>query len=530
MAFYNRQAQPSSKQAKTSQTAIFGAPTRGWVRNENLVYSRGPGGAELLENMFPTAEGARMRKGSTKHGTVDDDITHLANYHAGATQKLFGFTADGIFDITTPADPDVAPAADVSGQTSGDYSTPQVTTAGGTFMLAFNGTDLHQVYNGSAWAQNSPAITGVSSADISYAWLWKSFLWMIEGGTMDAWYLAAGAIGGAATVFPLGGVFKLGGELLFGATWSQDSGSGLDDYIIFVTTEGEVAVYQGTNPGSAADFALVGVYTIGRPLGKNAHCRFGGDLFIATDDAIIAASKIVSAERTGLIQSAITYPIEEAWRLIVQERKGTNFPFTMVIWPSETMLVVGVPTFGSLQKICLVMNSRTGAWAGPWTGWDTRSVVVHDDELYFGGASGAVYQGDISGSDDGDPYTATWLPRFDTLGSAAEKVAVHARLMARANVPFTPLLFANADYEISLPTAPNADAALSGNTWGSGIWDTSTWGSVSYYKSKRSRWQGVAAVGHALTSGMRVTSGRDTAPDFEVIAIYMQWEPGEVMG
>lgn len=529
---FNRTLQAPTWNAQTSLTKIFPAPRRGWIRNESLASSK-PEGAEVLDNFFPTSEGARLRKGSLKHATLAAAATHLTVYDAGTSSKMFAADATSIYDVASPADPDVAVTAAVTGQTGGDYCSFQVATTGGEFLLMFNGEDLHRVYDGSAWAQNTPAITGVSSADISHGWKFKSFVFMVQKGTMDAWYLPAGAIGGAATVFPLGGVFQNGGSLLFGTTWSQDSGAGLDDFCLFFTTEGEIAVYQGTNPASASTFALVGVFRIGRPLGKNTWFKSGGDIAVITDDGIVPVSAAMNRDRTGMKSAALTYPIEEAWRLIVNERKGTDFPFTCVLWPSETMLVVGVPTFGALEKMCLVANARTGAWTR-YTGWDTRCVTVFEDRLYFGTAAGTIVQGEVTGSDVGDTnYTGVWLPRFDTFGRPEEKAALHARLVARANNAFTPQLFANADYQVDLPTALSADTDENSNAWDAGIWgpaaNASTWGSASDRKQKLTAWQSVASTGHALSPGVQITSGRTTAPDLELVALHLQAEIGEVM-
>src|SRR3546814_4932486 len=111
---------------------------------------------------------------------------------------------------------------------------------------------------------------------MSYVWVYKSRLWFAQKDSMTAWYMDnADSIGGTAEPFPLGGVFGLGGSLLFGSAWSIDSSSdsGLSEQNIFVSTEGEVAVYQGSDPGEAATWSKVGVYRIGKPLGARAHFR-----------------------------------------------------------------------------------------------------------------------------------------------------------------------------------------------------------------------------------------------------------------
>src|SRR3546814_3635141 len=78
------------------------------------------------------------------------------------------------------------------------------------------------------------------------------------------------------------------------------SDSGLSEQNIFVSTEGEVAVYQGSDPGEAATWSKVGVYRIGKPLGARAHFRGGGDIAIATSVGLVPLSKAISLDVTSL--------------------------------------------------------------------------------------------------------------------------------------------------------------------------------------------------------------------------------------
>src|SRR5690606_13998256 len=122
---------------------------------------------------------------------------------------------------------------------SGDYSSLQFTTSGGTFLLMVNGVDDMQQFDGSSWlAVNSSStprkIEGVATSDLTHIWKYGNRVFAVEGGTMNAWYLPTLSIGGTATLFTLGGVFNHGGSLLFGGSWSTDAGDGLDDYCFFV--------------------------------------------------------------------------------------------------------------------------------------------------------------------------------------------------------------------------------------------------------------------------------------------------------
>lgn len=518
---------------KRTETVTFPAPRRGLIRNDSYAVPQGEG-AEVLDNFFPTAEGMRMRGGTTKHATIGGDVEHIATYEGGGGNKLFAADSTKIYDITSPADPDVAPTADVSSLTSGKWASVQFSITGGDYLVMVNGADDMELYNGTSWqavnSGSSPiSITGGTTADFSHVWAFKSRLFFIEGGTMSAWYLPVDSVGGAATEIPLGGVFNLGGSLLFGGTWSLDSGDGLDDVCLFFTDKGEVAVYTGTDPSSSTTWSLKGVYRIGRPLGKNAHFKAGGDFAVVTDDGIVPISAAIQQDRAALKANAVTYPIESLWRDTVAERSGTTLEFDAALWHSETMLVIAVPTFSALPAYVLVSNARTGAWSR-YTGWDARCLAIYQDRLYFGTASDTILRGEVTGADEDVNYTATWVPRFDRLNDPGEKVAHHARLVARSSLNYSLQLFAQADYETSIPTPLAADGAESAGAWDTGLWGTMMWGTGAGAKVSVSEWQNVSATGHALAPGLQVTSGRTNKPDIEIVALDLHFERGRVMG
>ena len=67
----------------------------------------------------------------------------------------------------------------------------------------------------------------------------------VKRDSLKAYYLPVASIGGAAQDVSLSGVFQRGGKLLLGATWSLDSGDGMDDKCVFVSDRGEAAIYSG---------------------------------------------------------------------------------------------------------------------------------------------------------------------------------------------------------------------------------------------------------------------------------------------
>lgn len=572
----------------------FPAPVKGWVQSGNVT-TAGPDQAEVLDNFFPSSQSARLRGGSQVYADIGTAVVRMMVYSESA-DKLFAASAGGIFDADR-----ISGGGDVFADvvtTSGDWSAQQISTAAGDFLVAVNGTDLAQLYNGASWAPISGAaqndlafdgqtaafavgetvtggtsgatativgismtatdagvlrlgavaggpfqndepitsatgaalanganaagsavtITGVSTSDLTQVWLHQSRLWFVEKGSLSAWYMPAASIGGAATEFDMGAVFKRGGRLMFGASWSLDTGAGLDDVCIFITSNGEIAVYQGTDPSSAATWSLSGVYDIARPLNKHAHFKAGGDLAILTEDGIIPVSEALRKDRAALQAVAVTYPIEDAWKDAISNRT-TEFPITPTLWQSQAMLMIGVP--GS-DGVAYVANARTGAWCR-YIGWDVRCGAVAGDRLYFGTNDGRVMRGQIGGTDDGVAYVARYVPKFSELGGQALKMANHAGLTFRAEANPDFAMAAFADYEIG--TYPNAPALLdsAADVWGTAIWGTFIWGGSDDTRTF-TRWKTVRASGFSIAPALVVNVNQGSTPAFEILATRLRFE------
>ncbi|MEE8482234.1 MAG: hypothetical protein V3S12_02685, partial [Acidiferrobacterales bacterium] len=366
-------------------------------------------------------------------------------------------------------------------------------------------------------------ITGVATTALSQVWSSHERLFFIEKNTMNAWYLSTKAIGGAATKLPLGQIFKRGGSLLFGANWSLDAGDGQDDVCMFITTEGEIAVYSGINPASASTWELVGVYLISKPLNKHAYFDAGGDVAIMTEDGIVPVSAAITKDRAALQSHAITMPIEDAWQEAVFNRSA-GYPFTATLWRSATMLIVGVPSLDGANDVAFVSNARTGAWCR-FTGWDIRCSAVFDDKFYFGTDSGTVVQGETSGKDVAGGYIGRWVPKFNDDGNANCKLAVHARLTSRTKQSYVPAIQAFSDFNLGAYDSVVPSEATSGDVWGTAIWGTAIWGDDGIKKTTTT-WQTVSAIGVALAPVYQIASNNTQAPTVELIVGDLIYETG----
>lgn len=556
---------PASSQARArkAQDVVFAAPTAGWISNRNIaIPNEGPQGASLLENFFPTATGAILRRGSRTYAQLGDGslpATTMFKYINGNNRRLFGATATTVYDITAVTQAynysiglqddwtlalTNAPDSDTIGQNStdglevlegtggGDWSTVQFASSGGVFLIGVNGASEGFRFNGTAFQGldtdvpiTFPSGTPLTTADLSYVWSYKNRLWFIQKQSMTAWYLPVDQIGGELARFDLGSELPRGGSLQFGQNWSLSGGDqgGLSEQCVFASTEGEVAVYQGSNPADAADWRKVGLYRIGNPLGTKGLIRAGGDLVIATNIGFIPLSAAIEFDIAALGQRAISQPIEVSWFEAIQSRGESGW--AAVLWPEQQMVVVAPPTFDGNDPMVFAANARTGAWS-KFTNWNVTCMETFNGRLLFGGPQGFIKDAMVGGTDDDLPFTGAYIPLFTDAGSAgAIKTAKNARATTRSGAPINERIGCRFDFDTTLPTPPDVAPVPIGNEWDNAIWDQSVWdaGRTSVLNKRR---YSVSGVGNRLAPTYQVTSGAAVPLDVEIVAIEVTFEIG----
>ena len=506
-----------------AQAYSFRAPIRGLTLSENIAEPQ-PGGARILDNWICTTNRIVARAGTSEHVALPTAVKSLFTYRAGTFDTFFGATDDTIYDITTTTE-----AASVTGQTSGVYSAQQFGTAGGDYLYAVNGSDSAQLFDGASWAVVdgvSPiAITGVDTSTLSHVWSYANRLFFVEKGTKTAWYLPIDSLGGAAQEFSLAGIFKRGGALSFGATWSMDAGDGLDDKCVFVSTEGEIAVYSGTNPGAATDWALSGVYYISKPLGPKATMQAGGDLLIATETGIVPISAAIQKDIGALETVAITRNITPYWQDQL-EIIGNN-EYEIVKWPSLSLMVVSQP--GDQKKTCLVANLKTGAWSR-FTGLDTSCLGFYDNSGFFGAQNGKVYRMQSGGSDDGEIYTAVYVGMHEHMGyQDLQKMVGQAKTTFESRSEVMPSLTMLRDYDLEISGPPSVPPEAPGiSLWDVSQWDVGTWNGGTETRISAC-WESIGRSGHVASPEVQVSFSSSVAPSLSLISIDVTFDLGALV-
>lgn len=549
------------RKPRKHEVTSFPAPTGGLVSNRNLAMSRGPDmppAAAVLENYFPTATGVVVRRGRKLWASTIEDtpISSIFTYISGSKKQMFAANDSTIWDITSVASPMtyaltteepkyISPDIPaelvfgesslegldvVTGNTSGDWSVVQFSTSGGDFIVGVNGEDDAFIYDGTNFADTAitfPSGVTLTTADLSHVWVYKNRIWFIEKDSVNAWYLPVDSIGGELTLWPMGGVFDRGGVLMWGQSWSLDSGGsgGLSEQCVFCTTEGEVAAYQGLSPEVDQGWGLVGVYRIGRPLGKKAFFRAGGDIGIATTVGLISLSTASRQDFAALGQNAISYPIEDDWVQAVQERGQDDWQCH--VWADGQMLLVSPPTPNNRSPILYVANVNTGKWC-TFTGWDATSIASFRGGLFFGSRFGDISQGWVSGSDNGETYSARCLPLFDNLNAPASlKTAKTARCVVLSAYSVEPQLSCHVNYRVNFPAPPAQSNIDEGSEWDVAIWGKAAW-DVERGDIVTGEWVSVGGAGHDISVGAQLSSGSIVPSDAELVRIDLTYTTGQV--
>lgn len=449
------------------------------------------------------------------------------------------YVAGGISSLGVAAVPVLWVAGvTITGGTSGATATIVRTAAGVLRLRGITGTfQMAETLTGSAAGSTTvtalatayiPGVTGLLSSRMSGVWAYKQRVFFLEKDTLNAWYLPVDQVGGTAVVLPLGGVFSNGGSLLFGQNWSLDSGGagGLAEQCIFVTTEGEVAAFQGIAPDDVNTWGKVGVYLIGRPLGKRAFIRAGGDLVICTALGFIPLGQAIRRDYAALGQVAVSRPIADDWAAAVTDRGGDGWEAEL--WGEGKMALVVPPTPADLPPVVFVSNSDTGAWC-KFTGWQVSALETFDGQLYLGSTGGAVQQGMFGGIDEDMPYTGSMAPLFNDLGSPANrKFSQFARMVSRATFAFIEKVTARFDWDVSIPTAPDAAVLASASLWDVGLWDVATWNADRATVIQQKQYS-VGGSGYAATVVVQVTSGAVAPLDVEIVRADFGYMMGDVV-
>lgn len=497
---------------RNTESTTIPAPTLGLNSISNLVEMPATS-AITLKNFIVRPYGCETRAGSKKHataitGTVESLMVYAAGSQSGS--RLFAAANGSIYDVTTTGTPSIVKTElALSKFESVNFSTP-----GGRYMIAVNGVDAALLFDGTSWTDfttvASPSAPGqVSGVDTT---LWSNIthyklrVWAVERNSLKAWYLPINSVGGAATSFDFGAYTRKGGHLVALASWSKDAGKGLDDYFVAVTSEGEMLVYEGTDPASSDSWRLVGIWEVEPPASTRCFIKYGPELLYLSGSGVNVFSKYIASDGIDT-NSALSAPIKQ---ILSEEsaRFSNYFGWEMVYFPTENVVLVNVPS--NTTSTQYVFNTITRAWSS-FVGWDAKCFAVFNGSLFFG-ENGGVKQAFAGYSDNaetnglgGIQYEASAQQAFNYFETPGIKKHFKlVRLTATATVAPLVSIGVNADFDFGIGATSSSQASAGYSAWNSALWNSALWSRES---GTIKNWHTTHAIGFAasLTVVVRVT-------------------------
>lgn len=500
---------------RVSNIATVAAPTGG-IDDTSPIANMDPNYALAIQNFFPTSGALKVRWGYREYVTgLPSSAKTIMVYNDGGVDEMYACTDSGIYDITVSTATPVL----VHALTNGDVVWTMFSNIAGHWLIGCNGTDPAFLFDGTTWinftASGSPTtpgqISGLAPVDIAFVHQHKNRIWFLEEGSMVAYYWPTNAVAGAATAFPLGGIFTRGGALSALFSGTGDAGTSIEDYLVIQSDEGEVAGYGGSDPATLGSWQLAARYFLGKPLGRKTNAPLGGDTLMMTQSGAVTLSNVVGGRyRLGAGETTASGRISKTINDLVRARQF-NPGWELVAAPGYQYIILKIPTGGGLPPRQLVMNSITGAWCS----FDLPAVTFMEngEYIYFSDANGRVLRyGDTTvdnvllNGTGGDPILAGFQQAYnyfeDTTTSKHFKLVRPVfETQERPNY----LLTISTDFApggLDLLGTPGITSQSVGQ-WDAAVWDVGLWlvGLQAFQE-----WIGLQDIGYCASLIVKTTS------------------------
>ena len=459
------------------QSTTVPPPVGGWDTTSPLS-AMPPQNAVQLVNFFPQPGYVELRNGFINYAdtTSTEPVETVMGYQGfdPLDNALFAVSDGDVYDVTGGG----STITSITGLANSRIQKTMFNNGTLEVLWCCNGDDDPFYYNGTAWTVT--AITGVSGPDIISVTSYRSRLWGVLKDSTKACYLGLNAVTGAAVEFDVGAQFPRGGYLQAIGTWSTSNSNGPQEYIGFISSYGDIAVYIITDPTSSGSIFYLGTSQVGSPIGRRCTVKLGADLGLICIDGLVTLSMTLNYDRAIIQAKALSANIRtamtEAARLY-----GPQFGWQAVSYPRNTMIILNVPIAEGSQQQQYVMNSVTGAWC-EFEGQYANCWEIFEDRAYFGNNDGIVCLADEAAGDEDQVLSGVMKGAFNPYampGNIKQWEMILPLVTINTAYPVNPEIGLNIDFSDDaildpIDFTPPAIVPL-WNDPSNAIWDQSLW-------------------------------------------------------
>ncbi len=496
--------------ARVAELYNIPAPIGG-LNYRDPIAAMSPNDALVLTNFIPKQMGVELRKGWKVHtDSIGLSIESTFAYNAAdsADNKLFGAAGGNIYDCTTnPA----TISQSATGSVDDQWWTCQFDTGADMFLLAVSPSGGYWTYSdATGWIKRTPTNLPSNPRTVM---VFKRRVWFTCENSSKVYYMdTVNAITGTVTAFEMGAHLSQGGYVSAMLNWTLDAGVGIDDHLVVIGTQGDVAVWQGTDPSSSTTFALRGIWYVG-PVPKYGRyfTPMGGDVMILSELGLVPLSRLVNGQFVEGQQGPAD-KIQEVIAPIIRLLRDT-ISWDVIGIPSESILMIKLPpNVGQYQQYC--MNMITNAWC-LISDMPINSITLLDGQTYFGTSDGTMckgffgnYDGVLSDGTGGDFIEGEIQTSFQTFGTPAfNKKFDLARPIFIAPAAPSVKLQLNTQYTFTSVEGSPSYSSISSAAWDSSVWNIAQWnGASNTYQA----WVGVSNLGYYGSLRMKVRGKPET--------------------
>lgn len=457
--------------------------------------------ALVLENILPQQSAGELRGGWYEWVTgIPGSVNSIVSFSAKlpTNNKVFACNDSGaIYDVTDSTSTPTLVAS--TSQVNGEWDAINVSGLEDNFLCIVSPSGGYWTYSATNGFVQQTLTGDGANKRFSCIFNFKGRIWFIEYQTCNVYYLDVGAVLGAATLFDLSSVLNDGGVIQYGTSWTFDGGRDINDYLVLVSSLGEVIVYSGVDPSDMSTFALTGVWSVGPiPYGTQCFTQFGGELFIMCALGVVPVSKLVNGQVANGYQVA-SYNINTALNPLFNNSKS-KFGWSMDLIYDQQFLLLQLPVSTANTYGFYVMNSSTGAW-GKITNMPMNCCTEINSRVYFGTTDGRVCIGFSGNSDgaliDGTPGNSIigkYVSGFSAYGDASYlKTFQLARPVFIGSEPPATGVEMLVEYPFNFTGLTNATVVSEGGNFDVSKWNACVWaGGFNTYSS----WCGLNGLGY----------------------------------
>ncbi len=469
---------PRIRTGQASQPDMVPPPVGG-LNGRDPVAAMDPLDAYFMDNIVPGTARVYSRNGCEDYvAAIGNPVQTLEVYTGASGDKMLAWAGTTIYNVSTST-----PAALATVRFNALAITAMFSNAADTsqHMIIVNGHNTPQHYDGATIADL--AITGLATpADLNFVKAFKARLYFAANNKLGFYYLAVGAIQGAASFFDLAQVSALGGSLLAIATVTPETtGETPQDYIVFITNKGELIVYSGFDPSNAANWTLVGRYFTSLPIGQRCAINYNSELVILTRNGAIPFSVIRKTSMAAQSDLAITAKLGKFLSAYMPNVAVPGWSGTQYQSQDDGWLMINVPATSAIsgQYYHYVMNTKTSAWCR-FTDWNGLCFAVYNGKLYFGCYNGKIMLGDSTKADAGAAIRVNCKTAYNSFSADPATAAFNkhfqwGKLFYACDGTPTISMRLNINFKEEVPTYGSALPNDLGAAWDTTDWDDEFW-------------------------------------------------------